>query len=35
MLQLIKELKYRLDRVGRHAPSSAAEPFHASIVEMK
>jgi glycosyltransferase involved in cell wall biosynthesis len=34
MLQLIKELKYRLDRVGRRVGSSSAE-YDSSIVEVK
>jgi glycosyltransferase involved in cell wall biosynthesis len=35
ILQLIKEMKHRLDRVGRSAPSTATTELRASVVEMK
>jgi hypothetical protein len=35
ILQLIKEIKYRLDRVGRSAPSTSAAEYRDSIVEVK
>jgi glycosyltransferase involved in cell wall biosynthesis len=35
ILQLIKEIKYRLDRVGRSAPSTSAAEYRDSMVEVK